>query len=61
MLAGIVAFELRVTGVQCKLKLNQHRPESHAAMLAMYESGNAEERALAGWMHRLGMTGSDAA
>lgn len=61
MLAGIVAFELRVTGVQCKLKLNQHRPESHAAMLAAYESGNADERALAGWMHRLGMTGSDAA
>ena len=25
MMAGIVAFELHVTGLQCKLKLNQHR------------------------------------
>ncbi len=32
MLAGIVAFELEVTQLQCKLKLNQHRPEAHAAM-----------------------------
>jgi transcriptional regulator len=30
MLAGIVAFELQVTALQCKLKLNQHRPEAHA-------------------------------
>src|SRR6266487_1107010 len=27
MMAGIVAFELRVIGLECKLKLNQHRPE----------------------------------
>ena len=32
MLAGIVAFELEITQLQCKLKLNQHRPEAHAAM-----------------------------
>ena len=55
MMAGIVAFELRVISLQCKLKLNQHRPESHAAMHAAYAAGNAEEQALAGWMQRLGM------
>ena len=55
MLAGIVAFELRVTDVQCKLKINQHRPEAHAAMKAMYASGNENERALARWMDQLGM------
>lgn len=56
MLAGIVAFELRVTQLQCKLKLNQHRPEAHAAMKAIYAAGNENERALAAWMDRLGMT-----
>ncbi len=55
MLAGIVGFELRVTALQCKLKLNQHRPESHAAMRAAYEAGTPDERALAVWMTRLGM------
>ncbi|WP_291014926.1 FMN-binding negative transcriptional regulator [Hydrogenophaga sp.] len=55
MMAGIVAFELRVVSLQCKLKLNQHRPESHAAMHAAYQAGNADEQALAGWMQRLGM------
>ncbi len=56
MLAGIVAFELRVTELQCKLKINQHRPESFDAMRAMYASGNDNERALATWMERLAMT-----
>lgn len=55
MMAGIVAFELRVVSLQCKLKLNQHRPESHATMHAAYAAGNADEQALAGWMQRLGM------
>jgi len=55
MLSGIVAFELQVTAWQCKLKLNQHRPESHAAMQAEYASGNDNERALALWMERLGI------
>ncbi len=57
MLAGIVAFELDVTGWQCKLKLNQHRPESHAAMRERYGQGSEDERALAGWMAALGLTG----
>jgi transcriptional regulator len=57
MLAGIVAFELKVIELQCKLKLNQHRPESHAALKAAYASGNEDERALAGWMDRLNLGG----
>jgi transcriptional regulator len=55
MLNGIVAFELRITELQCKLKLNQHRPESHAAMHAAYAQGTADEQALADWMVKLSM------
>jgi len=55
MLAGIVGFELEVVELQCKLKLNQHRPESHAAMAAQYRAGTPDMQALADWMPRLGM------
>lgn len=55
MLAGIVAFELRVTDWQCKIKINQHRPEAHAAMKAIYAAGNENEQALAAWMDKLGL------
>lgn len=55
LLSGIVAFELAVDSWQCKLKLNQHRQEAHAAMHALYAAGTPDERALAGWMERLGM------
>jgi transcriptional regulator len=55
MMSGIQAFELKVTQLQCKLKLNQHRPESHAAMYAAYSQGNDQQRELADWMKRLGM------
>lgn len=55
MLGGIVGFELRVTGLQCKLKINQHRPEAFESMKSIYASGNDNERALAAWMQRLGM------
>jgi transcriptional regulator len=58
MLAGIVAFELQVTDFQCKVKINQHRRESHATMKAMYAAGNENERGLATWMDRLGMAGA---
>ena len=60
MMNGIVAFELTVLELQCKVKLNQHRPEAHAAMRALYAQGGENERALAGWMDRLGI-GADAA
>jgi transcriptional regulator len=54
MMMGIVGFELRVQTLQCKLKINQHRPESHAALKAAYAQGNDNERALAGWLEKLG-------
>jgi transcriptional regulator len=55
MLNGIVAFELRINELQCQLKLNQHRPESHVAMHAAYAQGSPVEQALAEWMVKLGM------
>ena len=55
MLAGIVAFELQVLELQCKIKLNQHRPESHAALRATYAAGNEQAQALGHWMDRLGI------
>ena len=58
MLGGIVGFELRVTDLQCKIKINQHRPEACAAMQAMYAVGNDNEQALACWMERLEMSTS---
>lgn len=59
MLNAIVAFELRVTALQCKLKLNQHRTESHAAMRAAYAAGNDDERSLSRWMDRLGLNADE--
>ena len=50
MMSGIVAFELEMTELQCKLKLNQHRPEAFEKMRAIYAAGNEQERALATWM-----------
>ena len=61
MMAGIVAFELQVVDLQCKLKLNQHRPESHGALKAAYRQGNEHERELAVWMDRLGLGGNERA
>ena len=55
MLAGIVAFELRVTDLQCAIKLNQHRKESHAALYQAYRQGGPDAQALAQWMQTLGM------
>ena len=53
MMGGIVAFELKVTRLQCKIKINQHRPEARAAMHQAYAAGDDNERALATWMDRL--------
>jgi transcriptional regulator len=55
MLKGIVAFELKILNLQTKVKINQHRPESHVAMHAVYAQGNSQEQALALWMQRLGL------
>ena len=57
MMGGIVAFELKVLDMQCKIKINQHRPEAHAAMNAAYAAGNDNERALAQWMDKLKLSG----
>lgn len=58
MLAGIVGFELEVLEWACKLKLNQHRREAHARMLAGYRAGGEDGKELAAWMERLGMEGN---
>ena len=58
MLQGIVAFELQVLAMQCKVKLNQHRPEAQGAMHALYSQGNDNERALAQWMDKLAPAGN---
>jgi transcriptional regulator len=55
MLKGIVGFELQVVDLQCKIKINQHRPESHTKLHEMYVAGNDDERALAEWMVKLGL------
>lgn len=55
MMNGIVAFELSVLDLQCKIKLNQHRREAHVAMKAAYAAGSPDEQALAQWMDQLGM------
>ena len=55
MMQGITAFELKVLDLQCKVKLNQHRPESHTAMARLYAQGSENEKALAHWMQRLDM------
>jgi transcriptional regulator len=53
MMAGIVGFELDITELECKLKLNQHRPESHAALRQAYSGGGEAERELVTWMDKL--------
>lgn len=53
MLAGIVGFELQVLDLQCKLKLNQHRPEASLAMQAICENGNDIDQDLGRWMKRI--------
>jgi len=55
MLGAITAFELRIVDLQCAVKLNQHRPEAHAAMHAAYRAGNEQEQAIAAWMHKVGL------
>jgi transcriptional regulator len=55
MLGAITAFEMPVTNLESKFKLNQHRKEAHAAMKASYGSGTPDEKVLAHWMERLGL------
>jgi transcriptional regulator len=55
MLAGIVGLRLEILSLDCTLKLNQHRPESHQALSRMYQVGNDHQRSLADWMKKLGL------
>jgi transcriptional regulator len=55
MLGAIAAFQLRVTKLESKFKLNQHRKEAHAKMKAIYAAGDRNEQALNRWMERLGL------
>jgi transcriptional regulator len=55
MLNGIVAFSLNIISLQCKVKVNQHRPEAHARMLKIYGGGNSDEQALGQWMRQMGL------
>lgn len=55
MMSAISAFQLRVTRLQSKFKINQHRTEAHSAMKAIYAAGGADEQALGKWMERLGL------
>ena len=55
MLQGIVAFSLKIISLQCKVKVNQHRPEAHARMLEVCDAGSPDEQALGQWMRKMGL------
>ncbi len=55
MLQGIVAFSLKIIDLQCKVKVNQHRPEAHARMLEVYDAGSPDQQALGQWMRQMGL------
>ena len=55
MMSAISAFQLRVTRLQSKFKINQHRTEAHASMKTIYSVGSPDEQALGKWMERLGL------
>jgi transcriptional regulator len=55
MLNGIVAFSLKIIELQCKVKVNQHRPEAHGRMLEIYDAGSPDEKALGQWMRQMGL------
>ena len=55
MMGMICAFRMTVTKLEGKFKLNQHRPEAHAAMKAKYGAGKGtpDEHALINWLQRI--------
>ena len=55
MMSAICAFRMTVTRLQSKFKLNQHRPEAYAAMVAKYGAGKGtpDEQALTRWLERI--------
>lgn len=59
MLGAIVGLDLQVLDWQCKVKINQHRPEALEGMRAAYRAGGEQAQALAQWLDRI--TGEGAA
>ena len=53
-----MAFSLKIINMQCKVKVNQHRPEAHARMLEIYDAGGPDDQALGAWMRKMGLTGA---
>ena len=55
MMGMICAFRMTVTKLESKFKLNQHRPEAYAAMVAKYGEGKGtpDEQALTCWLERI--------
>lgn len=55
MLAAIVGFRLHVEHIEGKFKLSQHRiADEKPEMRTSHTDGNADQRAIAAWMQRLG-------
>ncbi len=50
MLRAITGFTLTVTAWTLKVKVNQHRPEAKATMLAQYAKGDGNAQALVEWI-----------
>jgi transcriptional regulator len=56
MKRGITGFEVAVERIDAKFKLSQNRaPEDRASVLRAMEEGDADGRAMAEWMRRLGI------
>ena len=53
MMSAICAFRMTVTKLEGKFKLNQHREEAHAEMVAKYGTGTPDEQALTRWLERI--------
>jgi transcriptional regulator len=55
LINAIVAIDITVEKLEGKFKLGQHRlADNRPEMQARYEQGDENERAIAGWMKRLG-------
>lgn len=54
-LRAVVGFKMDILDLQCKLKLNQQRPEARLNLHAAYSVGNEQERDLARWMEKAGV------
>ena len=58
MLAGIMGFRIPIERIEGKFKLSQNRAEQERANVRAAEAaGSADERELAAWMERLGISG----